>query len=104
MIDEKALILTITDHAKKVGGSISEGAVKAGYLLAHEHIVDIIHLLQTDNKPKFNVPVIPPLKAVVFCKDCAVPHNKFLGCPNMNGLVPPPDHFCSFGKRKAENK
>lgn len=37
---------------------------------------------------------------VVRCKDCAVPHNKWTGCPNLNGLVPPPNHFCSFGERK----
>jgi hypothetical protein len=98
MIDEKILIEKIKEHAEKVGGSVSDGGVKAGYLLAHEHIVDIIHLMQTTSKPV--APVIPPLKAVVLCKDCKVPHNKFIGCKYMNGLVPPPDHFCSFGQRK----
>lgn len=37
---------------------------------------------------------------VVRCKDCAVPHNKWLGCPKMDGLIPPPNHFCSYGERK----
>lgn len=37
---------------------------------------------------------------VVRCKDCEIPHNKFLGCPYLNGLVPPENHFCSYGKRK----
>jgi uncharacterized CHY-type Zn-finger protein len=37
---------------------------------------------------------------VVRCKDCDVPHNKWTGCPYMNGLIPPPNHFCSYGKRK----
>ena len=37
---------------------------------------------------------------VVRCKDCAIPHNKWLGCPKMNGLIPPPNHFCSYGERK----
>ena len=37
---------------------------------------------------------------VVRCKDCDVPHNRWTGCPYMNGLVPPADHFCSYGKRK----
>ena len=37
---------------------------------------------------------------VVRCKDCAVPHNKWLGCPKMNGLIPPPNHFCSYGELK----
>ena len=37
---------------------------------------------------------------VVQCKDCAVPHNKYTGCPMLNGLVTPPDFYCPFGERK----
>lgn len=37
---------------------------------------------------------------VVRCKDCAVPHNKYIGCPKLNGLVTPPDFYCPFGERK----
>ena len=37
---------------------------------------------------------------VVRCRDCAVPHNKYTGCPMLNGLVTPPDFYCPFGKRK----
>ena len=37
---------------------------------------------------------------VVRCKDCTIPHNKWLGCPKMNGLIPPPNHFCSYGVKK----
>lgn len=37
---------------------------------------------------------------VVRCKDCAVPHNKWTGCPKLNGLIPPPDFYCSYGKLK----
>ena len=37
---------------------------------------------------------------VVRCKDCAVPHNKYTGCPKLNGLVTPPDFFCPFGEQK----
>lgn len=37
---------------------------------------------------------------VVRCKDCAIPHNKFLGCPYLNGLIPPENHFCGYGERK----
>ena len=37
---------------------------------------------------------------VVRCRDCAVPHNKYTGCPNLNGLVTPPDFYCPFGERK----
>ena len=38
---------------------------------------------------------------VVRCKDCAVPHNKWLGCPKLRGLVPPPDFYCAYGERRA---
>lgn len=37
---------------------------------------------------------------VVRCQDCAVPHNKYTGCPKLNGLVTAPDFYCPFGKRK----
>lgn len=37
---------------------------------------------------------------VMRCKNCAVPRNKWTGCPNLNGLVPPPDFYCAKGKRK----
>lgn len=39
---------------------------------------------------------------VVRCKDCAVPHNKYTGCPKLNGLVTPPDFYCPFGERKED--
>ena len=37
---------------------------------------------------------------VVFCRDCSVPHNKWTGCPNLNGLIPPPNFYCAYGERK----
>ena len=37
---------------------------------------------------------------VVRCKYCSVPHNKYTGCPKLNGLVTPPDFYCPFGERK----
>ena len=37
---------------------------------------------------------------VVRCRDCAVPHNKYTGCPKLNGLITPPDFYCQFGERK----
>ena len=39
---------------------------------------------------------------VVRCRDCAVPHNKYTGCPELNGLVTTPDFYCPFGERKGE--
>ena len=37
---------------------------------------------------------------VVRCKDCAVPHNRWTGCPKLNGLVTPPDFYCSYGEMR----
>ena len=37
---------------------------------------------------------------VVRCRDCEVPHNKYTGCPMLNGLVTPHDFYCPFGERK----
>ena len=36
----------------------------------------------------------------VRCKDCAIPHNRWTGCPKLNGLVTPPDFYCSYGERR----
>ncbi len=37
---------------------------------------------------------------VVRCKDCAIPHNRWTGCPKLDGLIPPPDFYCGSGERK----
>ena len=55
-------------------------------------LVDVVEFL--DDMP--TVDAVP----VVRCKDCAVPHNKYTGCPELNGLVTPPDFYCPFGERK----
>ena len=39
---------------------------------------------------------------VVRCKDCAVPHNQRTGCPKLNGLVTPPDFYCSCGESATD--
>ena len=41
---------------------------------------------------------------VVRCKDCIVPHNQWTGCPKLNGLVTPPDFYCSYGERRKEDE
>lgn len=38
---------------------------------------------------------------VVRCKDCDVPHNKWTGCPHLNGLIPPPDFYCAKGTKEC---
>lgn len=35
---------------------------------------------------------------VIRCNDCSVPHNKYTGCPKLNGLVTPPNFYCAFGE------
>lgn len=40
---------------------------------------------------------------VVRCSECDVPHNKFTGCPNLNGLIPPPNYYCAGGERKKND-
>lgn len=39
---------------------------------------------------------------VVRCKDCDVPHNSWTGCPNLDGIIRPPDFYCARGERKQE--
>lgn len=46
-----------------------------------------------------NAPTVDAVE-IVRCGDCAVPHNKYTGCPELNGLVAPPDFYCPFGERK----
>ena len=52
-----------------------------------------------DAKQIADAPIIDAVP-VVRCKDCAVPHNKYTGCPELNGLVTPPDFYCPFGERR----
>ena len=40
---------------------------------------------------------------IVRCKDCAIPHNRWTGCPKLNGLITPPDFYCSCGERRKED-
>lgn len=55
-------------------------------------LVDVVEFLN-------DMPTVDAVP-VVRCKDCAVPHNKYIGCPKLNGLVTPPDFYCPFGERK----
>ena len=45
----------------------------------------------------------PTIDPVIRCRDCAVPHNKWTGCPKLNGLVPPDNFYCAFGVRRADD-
>ena len=37
---------------------------------------------------------------VVRCQECEIPHNKYTGCPKLNGLVTPSDFYCPYGERR----
>jgi hypothetical protein len=64
--------------------------------------------LDGQEKPCGDCPAVFTIKAmaasdlqpVVRCKDCDVPHNKWTGCPNLNGLIPPDDFYCARGERR----
>ena len=61
-----------------------------------------IRLARETKKLVMAAPAVDAVE-VVRCTDCSVPHNKWIGCPNLNGLVPPPDFFCARGERRADD-
>ena len=50
------------------------------------------------------IEILRKVVEVVRCKDCDVPHNRWTGCPYLNGLIPPPDFYCAYGKRKIDKE
>ena len=73
------------DHYDKENGSLD-------FVLGGESVLEYAESL----------PAVDAVE-VVRCRDCDVPHNKWTGCPHMNGLIPPADHFCSYGEPKNGN-
>lgn len=55
-------------------------------------------------KPTDKNPLIDTIdtESIVRCRDCSVPHNKWTGCPNLGGKVPPSDFYCAAGIRRVE--
>ena len=86
LIEElKSLQITVT------GLRAGKGVLRA---LMTEYIKSVWRIV--DEQPTADV------VEVVRCSDCAVPHNKWTGCPNLNGLIPPPDFYCARGERKEK--
>lgn len=54
------------------------------------------YILLIQNAPKADV------VEVVRCKDCAVPHNEWTGCPYLNGLIPSADFYCACGEKRGD--
>ena len=70
--------------------------------IVHEQGIAHPYAYQLTNYATLILQEAPTVDAVevVRCRDCAVPHNKYTGCPELNGLVTPPDFYCPFGERK----
>lgn len=52
------------------------------------------------NRALYSIAYAKTIDPVIRCRDCAVPHNKWTGCPKLNGLVPPDNFYCAFGVRR----
>ena len=87
MVNKKRLI---DANALKDALRTDEGAKALGHsvykLFAVDEIID-------------QIPTVDAVE-VVRCKNCDVPHNRWTGCPNLNGLVPPPNFYCPYGERR----
>lgn len=44
------------------------------------------------------------LVAVVRCRDCDIPYNRWTGCPKLLGRIPNDDFYCADGIRKKNNE
>ena len=85
LIDADALMDVIRQHEYRL--ATKQGSIDYGmFTLGIQQAVD-------------EQPTVDAVE-VVRCRDCAVPHNKYTGCPELNGLVTPPDFYCPFGERK----
>ena len=73
------------------------GIIKASFPNIQEKTIEKAGIRENNCK---NFKSASDVVEVVRCKDCAVPHNKWLGCPNLNGKIPPPDFYCARGERK----
>ena len=75
----KACIQNVVEHLAEAGNEVM--AVALSFAI---EIID-------------NAKTIDP---VIRCRDCAVPHNKWTGCPKLLGRIPADDFYCADGVRK----
>lgn len=88
---------------------IERGAMIRGIIESRENSPytdtesDLVHRIEHNNFLSLvaNQPAADVVH-IVRCKDCAVPHNKWTGCPKLNGLVTPHDFYCSFAERRED--
>lgn len=74
-------------------------AEQAIHLIENDALLQVYYS-KSDAIDCINVTPAADVVEVVLCKDCAVPHNRWTGCPKLNGLVTPPDFYCSYGERR----
>lgn len=87
LIDADALMDVIRQHEYRL--ATKQGSIDYGmFTLGIQQAVD-------------EQPTVDAVE-VVRCRDCAVPHNKYTGCLELNGLVTPPDFYCPFGERELK--
>ena len=72
---------------------LAEELYKAGYRKHTKHVVPRAEVAKA---------ILEDAVEVVRCKDCDVPHNRWTGCPNLNGMIPPQDFYCAKGERKQK--
>lgn len=58
-------------------------------------------LFSTIRRKLRNLPTVDAVE-VVRCRECAIPHNKYTGCPKLNGMVTLPDFYCPYGERRTD--
>ena len=80
-----------SDYCERDGFPCEQGC-RNGYLWAARRMYNAGYRKQVEGD----------VMEVVRCKDCDVPHNKWTGCPNLNGMIPPPDFYCAKGERKQK--
>lgn len=91
-ISRRQAIGALQQMQKKISGDFTD--LDAMVMAGMAYIGDCIGELQ-------DLPSAQP--KIIRCKDCAVPHNRWTGCPKMNGTVMPEDGFCSFAERKSDD-
>ena len=88
-IDADELLEEIKSYSMSITGLRCRKGILVQF--ANEYQKSILKMIQ--EQPTADV------VEVVRCKDCDVPHNEWTGCPNLNGLIPPPDFYCARGER-----
>ena len=80
---------------------MGEDCVHTIYFNSRRNAETVKRIMEVDDSVP-NAATVCDMVEVVRCKDCAVPHNSWTGCPKLNGLIPPADFYCARGERKEQ--